>query len=527
MALRTMSLLVYVDGKRVDHTGYNSTGVSRGGFETCTFQIPSGTPPKKGVPIRVYDGLSTVWYGYVDEAGHTHDRGARGANVTGLGRSADFNRDPYSMIYIDRDLNSRWGSISQSRRASLASTWNIVDPTVSDDNASANPGIVLDTTEDVIGSSGVLCEAWYDAGAGNLVGRFLFGVTLDTTAASSVTVYASSDDITTVVESLNAASSVNIPFDERSPTTPRRNLIVQALNSTAATAPRRRTIWNVIVMGDHGLTLRSVIDAFDGILATEILMDAIERAAVDVVLDSLDGPGSNYVVPHCVYPTPVPPAQVLTDMITLLGWTWGVWEPDLFGSRPRMTIGAPPSAPTCVAHYEDCTDVDINDSLSNLHDSIIVTYQDAAGKQSVVEITKEHPGMPPGVHNAMSVNLGVTDTARTQGLYLLALDQDQTRAVGGLTLPPFVQTLGGGIKPSHLLRPGLDRLTIQGLPNTGSLVSDSNSSRGDTFLIERISVTEDDKGVITTTAELDSGLNLTETLNARVDLDHQIVGVGG
>jgi hypothetical protein len=219
----------------------------------------------------------------------------------------------------------------------------------------------------------------------------------------------------------------------------------------------------------------------------------------------------------------VMPEQWIGQMITLLGWNFGTWEPDAFSDTPVFMYGAPPTEATASVEYADCSDDAIDDILTDQYTAALAVSQDAAGTVTRTEVSKRNPAVPDWWSNTLQLSLGVTVTPETQTAFLLALSQDQARAAGSIRLPA---ALAGG-RASHHLRPGRDRIMINGLPNVGKLVEDSGAVRGDEFSIDRITVSQDQGGSLNTTIEVDSGADLVETLTARIDLARSLALVGG
>lgn len=525
-----MSLTVLINGARVDHSSLSCSSVRRGGFEACNFQIPRGIPPTKGSEIAVFDGCSWVWHGYVEEAGQTHDQGVRGANVVGVGYGGALKRNPYSMIYIDRDL-SRWRNTSVSRLLNLIAggfrnqgTWQ-VQP-----NDSGIP--VIQTALQAPWPANAIISIHYDAGAGNSIAS-LRGVTSNALGVNFADVtwnihanLATADNLVTGQVSTDVRAAGSGGGWQVNGGSGYRYAEINQLYAAAFTGDNLeyQLHWSTLrVFGNHGLRYANGPgNGDDGCYAVDVIKDAIHRSDAGFTLEVADDP---YIVEQLAYYEPVQPEQVVDQMAKLLGWNYGTWEPGLFSSQPVFKAGPPPSVPTCQVSYIDCHDVDINDKLSEMYDRAIVLSSDVAGTTERTDIEAPHPGLPEGIHNTTTFNLGVTTTAATQGAFLLSLLQEQARAAGQIgQLPPLVR-YGSGQKPAHLLRPGLDRITVIGLPNSGNLVADSNAARQDTFLISRLSLTEAEDGTVSTTVEVDSGSDLTETLNARLDIDRVLAGV--
>lgn len=524
-----MALQVFIDGRPVDHSSLEASAVDPGGFEACQVTLEQGVAPAPGALVRVSDGWDVVWEGIVEEPGQRHDGGRQGANVTGVGEGVALKRNPFPCIYIDRDL-SKWKPVDARRELALS---NAGYDTFGHE---VKTGLKTTLKQPVKAdwSRKPVCEAFYDAGLATL-GEMRAGISVSATINISdlnwfagfvlgdtdpafQSGYSSSGDQVLAQATKPEGVVVKRPGS-------RLGLVTVSYELAPVTGVQGREYYinwhNLRVIGDHGLPIRGRIpgtaagDEVEGVNATDVVLHAVRtsQAAVDVVRAD----ASSIVVPHLVYYDRTPAEKQIADMATLLGgWHWGVWERPALGGRPQFHFSKPPSEPTAVVNYRDLVSPDITEKLSAMHNRVVAAYENGSGARFEVVADKPHPRIPPGMVQSIELEVGLStaEAAKAIGLTTLTLDQQQSRVAGSAGLPPFVRTLTGRLRPSHLLRPGRDRLQIVGLPVSSGLLDDA-AARLDAFRVRRISVS-DSGGTTRTRVEFDAGADLIETLQARL-----------
>lgn len=515
-----MSLTLIADGRdyTTDTTDLTYSTVDPGGFEACSFSLPMGVDtPAVGSPVRVMEGLATVWEGEVEDPGDT----LTGAQVQAVGYGARLKDEPYRMVYVDRDL-TRWTAPSVNRQVALlaggiqpAGSFDIAPDPIDD-------AAVIRTIIQAPWDDRSRAEAWYDAGQGLSLAKLHYAFTPDANVSTTDTNWAwyaalSSDDqlsVDDITASLRAASGSG--YVAASGVRRFAALLFEYL--TAGPGNFQYTIhWgDLAVYGDHGLMGRGSDPV--GFYATDIVSHAL--AQVDGIDRGIWDDASSLIVPHAVYRDPTPAETVIDDMGTLLGWHWGVWESanGVMGGNPRLDFRARPSSPTAAVSRRDCDNLQIGERRSQLYDACVVTYTDTAGQPGVATASLPNPRLTDGDHRTLGpLSLGVSSATVAQAFAMAALKLAQAaqRGGGSPTLPGSVYT-PGGVKQAHTLRAGLDRLRITDLPNAGSTLDAANQF--DTFRIRRTEVTLT-SGRPVTTVELDEGADLLEVLQARMALN--------
>jgi hypothetical protein len=530
-----MALTVILGDRDVtDQAGSLSySNVDPGGHEACSFTLPNDAPwPLPGTPVTIWEGMTRAWLGRVEEPGDDLDARAAPSQVTAVGPGAALKDQTMSMVYIDRALG-RWQGPSRARQIALLGV-NFAAPNAGAATPDTTTGLpALDTGFDEGGGWGAtskpIAEAWYDAGDGNLLGRIRADWAKTATVSSGADgnwVWEGAletDDLDSSSDSTGDLQAAGPGSADRAATTSRRfamlRLYYNAAGGTAGSNLRYSIYWtNLRVFGDHGLTIRGASAALEGFYPSDIADHA--RGLAGGIAAGIITPSTSYIVPHVAYYTRVAHEQIIDDMAKLLGWHWGVWEPlNPFDTTPRLDFRAPPTDATASVMREDCQQLKLTQRLSDFHNRAEIRWTDPAGTSGTAVVTLANPNMPTGLTRTLQLDAGTSTAlvAAQIGTDALALEQQQARAAGSVILPAMVMT-PGGMLPSHLLRAGLDRLKIIGLPSAGAW-TDADTRRYDVFRVRRVTVARDQNGAPRTTAELDSGANLLEVLNARLAID--------
>jgi hypothetical protein len=524
--------VVTAGGERLDFTSLELTLSDPGGCETCTVQLPEGVATPPDAPLSVFDGARGLWVGTVEEPGQ---RGRTDAAVAAVGEGAKSKRNPFSMVYLDR-LLSEWKSTNSKRRLQLeALSRRVIGPQVADDAAA--PTLRLEVDGAWPTTARPLVEALYDAGPGNTI-AYVAGnwarsgpnkpSEADANWHWAVGLLTKSPEVGGLVTdtgNLRAAGPGSIRLAP-SYFGGERNWRYAYMSLSYAVGPagedgaRYAIDWtDLIVVGPHGLPVRG-----GGLLASDVARDAFRRTRAGWDLDVADS--ASVLLQQLVYRTPTQPEKVVADMARLCGWHWGVWPGSSLAGAPVAVFRPPPEQATAVVHFRDCSEPDLTEKASAMHDACRVTYTTPAGGGGIETVTKPHPRVG-AVGNVLEADAGIVASAavaQTIAAYLLALDQSSSRVAGSMILPDEVLLPSGGRIPSHWLRPGRDRLRIVGLPTTGSLIDDG-AARVDSFRVKRLGLQVID-GRPRVRCEFDAGADLIETLTARLELAAVTAQVG-
>lgn len=502
--------------------GLTFSTVDPGGYETLSFNVPSlDYLPTIGDRVRLFEGLEPCWEGRVEEAAQDYAGPRATGRVSCVGAGAALKDAEYSMIYVDRDL-SRWGDISVQRRIDLLTGSQA--PKVQRDEASGAPSVVTGIHGAWTNANRPISEAVYDAGPRNRIGRFYYawrrGGYIDHGDANWTwrVGTADGDDFSgaTVGSNLRAAGPGSGTF---TPTTPQRYAFLQLFYAAVSGGGDNADyiiIWSdLAVFGDHGLTARGTAPN-QGFYTSDIVRHALDQATgIDPGVIEDD---TGLIITQAAYYDPVTPERVIDDMARRSGFHWGVWSAPGMDGNPRLHFTAPPEQATAIITRADADSFQPSQRLSGLYDTVNVRYQDAANGPGIVTVTRPNPFLPEqlaGRQRTVDFGIGSEAAAQVYGETLLALWEQQARAAGPLTLPGNIQLPGGGTKPAHLLKAGIDRLQITDLPNAGPW-TETDTRRFDTFRIRRTESRVERGGRVVTSVELDAGADLVEVLNARL-----------
>lgn len=511
-------LTVRINNNLVDASGISWSSVDPGGFEACSFTIPSAQFPLVGSTIRIHQGLQLLWEGRVEEPGEDFTPTQTHSTVTGVGFGARLKDDTMSMIFIDRDL-TRWQGMSSQRMANLGTAYDPkTSPETLTDATTASPGLRLQIGPSMPGASGGICEAWYDSGFGNTIRQ----IQLTSTDLGNLTAgganwnfisYVSDEDtaLTTTVLMADQNNS-SVAFRRDNGAAARRFALIQhhyTLTSAASNNEFWRIVKNLAVIGDHGVTLRQNGAGTDGFYPSDIA-DYARTQASNIDMGVLET-ASSFTALQVAYPDRVTFEQIIDDMSKLMGWHWGVWEPlNVVGSNPRLDFRSRPVTPTAVVSRLDCSHINLSNSLSSMYNRARVEYTDPFGTPSFVIVNLPNPNLTFIRTIDLNVGVGTSTLATTFGTQILSLSQSDNKAQGSVALPPSVTDAAGRLKPAHFLRAGLDRLKVNGMP-----VDNWITGQAATFRIKRVTSEVQGDNVLTT-VEVDNGADLVETSQARL-----------
>jgi hypothetical protein len=521
-----MSLSVFVNGRRISYTGLTYSAVDPGGFESCSF-VPQETGTyRHGDEVRVFEGTDTAWHGRIDDPGLDMQFGRISNQINCVGYGADLDRKAYAMVFVDSDA-SQWKPNPIARQKLLIGlgygpTEGTVEP-----SSTGVPGLHLQVQGAWAGTYPV-CEAWWDAGYQTSIRRVFWDWSLGSSVDTGNPNWQFNaslndrDDVTfgsyASVTGMATATSGSGSMSASNPLACRVFTQLYYAVSTAGANGQTYDVWitNLSVFGDHNLPI-VVSGTTRGLNLSDIVDEIVKRSGV---IFNRNIESNTLLVTQASYKTATAPTEMLADVIKLSGWHWGVWEPSSLNSTPEFIFSRPPSVSRVVG-VRDCDTVDVTESLSDIYNEIYLTYTDGFGEERYTTFANPHPRLTSGEVRRLTINGGVLQSAAAEvfARYVLLLTQSDSRVSGSCDLP--VQTREG--KWAHLLRPGREKLTILGLPQTRSSLGDANS-RADTFRIKRISVTDNGEGPPKTQVEFDRGADLIEVLQARITQGNTQIG---
>lgn len=505
-----------------------------GGYEMASFDLQAGRADaiNPGDRVRIYEGQSIVWEGRVAEPQKTIQHGWHvhrkvGSAVTRVqceGYGASLKDNLMSMVYVDRDM-TQWGSPSITRQISLANgSDQLISPSVGPDPSSGGPSLVCQITDSWVAPYVPIVESLYDAGPGNLIGKIFYYVNNPVGLSNWYTIIGTSSTPEFAADTFVTQHPLNPTWSGYfTPSTAWRWGFFQFYTQTTpggAQGAAYPTYWQIAVYGNHNLPGRGGDPV--GFYTSDIALDAAMRAQhagspfsigrVDTI--------SQYIIPHYVQRTPVQHDQVISDMAKLGYAHYGIWEADsIFDELPTFTFRAYGSDADCFTSLSDCDEADISERLANLYTTAVITYQDGAGSgyESIVQLPN-YILSKVGITRTVTFDLGISGLQAASAFagYVLQILFAQARTAGSVQLPKKIRTSTGAAIPAYRLKAGINRIRIADAPTRAGEFTGSDR---DSFRISRVESNVDTtSGQVTTRVELDSGPNLIETLQARLQI---------
>lgn len=536
-----MSLRLLVDGRDLTDLvdeGWTFSNTDPGGYETLSFSAPKRVYIRKGAYVRAEEGCETAWEGRVDEVGDQL-AGARSRSISCLGYGVAAKETNIAAIYRDCDL-SHWAAATLQRKIDFtaAGLAGLEDPIVDNDPATLVPALTTALTgpwsvfhlalsqydaHDI--PIGAVYYGWKKGGTINAADvNWSWSMELnDNDRMFSNLLFGLSSQVST--GNLRAAgpgsgylfaSTLNQTWIELN------HSYGAAGGSSGLTYPIYWT--DLVVYGQNRLFLELIgTDPDAGLPAPSIARHAASQLpGVAVGEFAID---RTFPVRQAVYWTPVPIEQILDDMAKLLAWHYGTWAAPVLGGQPQLDFVPRPTKPTAIIPLTDWQDdLSFAERLSDVYDSIVLTWQDTAGRDHTTTVTKPQDELDRfAIDRQLPADVGISTEAATRalGTYLLALQNRLARATGGGSVR-MVRVPGGGKKAAHLLRAGRDRVLVPDLPDL-PLFADDAARRE--FHIGRVETTVGRDGPVSR-LDLGLGADLVEVLNARIEQEKARFKVG-
>ena len=321
----------------------------------------------------------------------------------------------FSMVYIDRQL-SKWTSPTTGRTLSLLN--NNINPNAISMSVLASPpgipAIQFETPGPInAGTQHWRVEAWYDAGASNVIANFratsFAGISMATNDGnSSFQLGMATDSTSGGTEFSYANATSGQPMNAGFGTPARYPYFYWQYNATGGTTGQEYGFLyeNVAVVGNHGLTIRAgpsgtLPGADDGFWGSDLVADIVKRAAPK--LNYTTGPGGSivqntFVVPNLAFNTPVDADTAITNVNQYFLNDYGVYENKTFFWRPSGT------GRTWHVRVGDGVQLtDQGPQIETAFNGVVVQYTDPAGRTRYV-------GPPPNTWDKDPVTSATNST---------------------------------------------------------------------------------------------------------------------
>lgn len=382
------------DEPRPENTpsGSRRSSTMPGGFETKDVTLPR----KPGVDYRDLARLSTIRdysasgeiigeYRLERAPAVSGDQMAISPSAVGWQANLDDNQAA-QIIYIDQS-QARWGPQAADRRVDrIAAGYGPQDPT-------PLPGDppVLETGFSGPWSAGSLgmCEAVYDAGSGNRIGRLLAHWARNPSIGAA-DAHWTWDAILSIDSNLgdfdtsgNLQGAGPSDVDLTATTTDRRHAFLRLFYDTAGGDENQLYAINwskIAVIGPHGLTLRPAEDGADyGLLASDVVRDIIGRFCPLLTVTSDSITATTLAIAQLAFSDATPPSEMVKQATRFELPDWAVWENRVFWMHPPGARGRTWRARIAPAELEET-----GPQVDRLWESVVVQYSDVDGSTRTV-----------------------------------------------------------------------------------------------------------------------------------------------
>lgn len=422
----------------------------------------------------VYEGYITALPRSMDESGHTLSVSCAGW----IGHSQD---EPFTMIFVDRDLGA-WTGASKARQAVLlGATFGTPEaPSTAMDASGSVAALVLRLPDTWTVGRRPAAEAWYDAGPGNLIAYVYFdlanvGDASGADANYDLVVATTNVDDRSVVAA-NTGDIWPLPYGgtpylataavRYGVITFVYNIAGGAANAVYSVHARRPAIY-----GTHGLPLIGSTDP-KGVAASDVI-----KYLAGVYAPKLNTSGvqqTSYPISHLVFKEPTTAYDAFLKVNSYHLWKLGVWE--------NRTLHYEPIDLTDwdweIRHDEIGNQVGLQgDELTNLRNGIIVQFQNAATGTT----DQLHPNNYPELRDSSITNPYTAHgrnaygqpfvipfpTTQADALTLGAIqlaEDNQPKAPGSFQAHGWIKDRAGVYQPVSKVRAG-DRIRLTSSTN--------------------------------------------------------------
>lgn len=422
---------------------------------------------------------SVVYEGFVAAMPRSTDTDGQGTlTVTLAGYMATASGDPFRMVFVDRDLSSYVGEMTNPRRAALLAAGYLPQGsgTVITDST-GRPGVVqqFDHLANTVGPNNIaILEAWYDAGPGSSIASVYVDLTSYDKGAAGAALGGSwvlsrtlsADDAGSSVEGGALGGTYSGYYTATS--TGRRYMFFELYyNAALAFDGLWSASWrNPAVYGNHGLTLIGSADP-KGVAASDVIRWV---AANHCPLLNTDGvQDTTYPIGHLAFKDRTTPYDAMLKVNSYHLWDLAVWEDRTLTYQPVDLTDWDWE----IRHDEVGNQIGLQgDEYTALRNGIVVQFTSVETGQMTELLPADYPDLrddsvdnPFNAHGwtwtgePFVVPYPTTLQSALQLGRIRLLEDNQPKAPGSFTLTNKVRDRAGNWQPVNQMRSG-QRLRI-------------------------------------------------------------------
>lgn len=449
--------------------GQSWSSTMPGGFENLDVTLPRQisrdySDLERLTTLQIFDAAGSVVGEYRLERAPRTSGDRMSVSPGAVGWQAHLDDDKSARpLYIDRRLE-KWQGPSRARQIVLVANSPVNGPSISSDAASGLPALKLDMSGVIEGINGY-AEAYYDAGAGNLITKVYWAAVANKNTESDwLTQVFSATDVNNTSTALqhsiayNSTAAATITLG-----TPRRVVELQLLTDPHAdNAERWRQFTGVFVVGGTGVAITGT-GGSAGVIASDVVEHAVTEWAPELSIGEIDA--SVFVIPQLAFDEWVTAGDIVKAATRFGLQDWAVWEDKRFWWHLRGAHGRNWRARVGSAQLQDA-----GPQMDRLYESVLVAYQDVDGSTRSVgpvgsgadvedadlhDADPDNPANKSGIVRRAYLTAGTLTAAAATELGARFLEQHKEAATSGSArFVGHVEDDHGVLHPYHHVRAG-------------------------------------------------------------------------
>lgn len=424
----------------------------------------------------VTTGGDTVYEGFVAAMPRSTDADGQGTLTVNLaGYMATAAGQPFTMIFVDRDL-SAWGPASRTQQiAEIAAGYATKDVTVVTSQAGV-PGVKTSFAGPWAAGGLPIAEAMYDAGSNNTIGSVYYawtrGANVNSPADANwtwIVKLATSDNLASGEDTTANLASAGPGAGTLTAAAARRFAFLRFYYTAAAAAASGEydiTWSSLAVRGNHSLPNVGSANPY-GVAASDVIGWLIDNYCP--LLNKAGVQDTTYPIPHLVFRERTTPYDAMLKVNSYHLWDLAVWENrTVYFKQTDLT-----DWDWEIRHDEVGNQIGLQgDEYTNLRNGIIVQFTNVA-TGSIEELlpsvysdlrddSLDNPFTAHGwtwYGDPFVIPFPTTADAALQLGWTRLLEDNQPRATGSFTVTNKIRDRSGTLQPVCKVRSG-DRIRL-------------------------------------------------------------------